>query len=540
MLVETKDGSHHSPVSPFSRRARPDYRDRARTQSAKRGLGGSDSRVRLCAHEAATPGGRRQFKPGVDERMMVGSCRRRSRGAPKVAAMVFGLLAAAMGSAVAQQSAAPADVVAAIDAAIDAGRRAGDDAALVANIINDAVRTQVAQQTGARVTESSVALAVVEGIARYPQAASAIVRAAVERVPQHRAAIAYQASLAFPRFAPQIGAAAGVPLAPAAPPPAPYVSPISYTAPPPYAAPEPQPVPLREPAPRLGLLDGVELGVRTVMTTGQTDWNHDASGADPTLGNPTSELIYEDVSVFALEFNGYVPLPKKYFVRGNVGLGIASIGDGNLRDDDFSAGQVLSSSTDSVIPDTDLFYLTVDIGREVVRFRNDKGSLSLFAGFQYWTEEYEAFGVFDRLAGGQTVSENTLVIRNEVEWTSFRLGAMGSYRMNNQVTWLADLAFIPYTDMHNEDSHVLRQSLADLGPVPNVIMDGEGFGFQGEIGVAYQFAPSWNASLGFQYWTMMSDGDVTLGPNSTTPATFPLNDLDTYRYGVTAEITYKF
>ncbi len=100
--------------------------------------------------------------------------------------------------------------------------------------------------------------------------------------------------------------------------------------------------------------------------------------------------------------------------------------------------------------------------------------------------------------------------------------------------------FIPYTDMHNEDSHLLRTDPADLGAVPNIIMDGDGWGFQGEIGVAYLFAPRWIAALDFFYWTLMSDGDITLGPSTGSPSTFPLNDLDTYRYGVAAGITYRF
>ena len=283
-------------------------------------------------------------------------------------------------------------------------------------------------------------------------------------------------------------------------------------------------------------LEGIQLGARVVISTGQTDWNHATATADPT-----SELIYEDVNAFALEIHGKVPLPQKYFIRASVGLGIEEIGDGNLRDDDFGAGQVLTSSTDSIIPDTDLFYLTVDVGREVLRFRGEKGSLSLFVGFQYWTEEYEGFGVFDRLTGAQSVSTSTPVITNEVEWWSLRVGATGTYKMNDKVSWSADVAFIPYTDMHNEDSHLLRTDPADLGPVPNIIMDGDGWGFQGEIGVVYLFASNWKASLDFRYWALFSDGDIVFGPNSTTPsASLPLNDLDTYRYGVAAGITYRF
>ena len=282
--------------------------------------------------------------------------------------------------------------------------------------------------------------------------------------------------------------------------------------------------------------EGAVMGVGIGLSTGQTDWNHTAPGN----GDPTSELTYDDTDVFSLELYGRLPLPKKFFIRGNVGFGIGEIGDGNFRDDDFNTAQVLTSSTDSIIPDTDLFYMGVDIGKEVAKFDDRHGSLSLFAGFQYWREKHSGFGVFNRLTNAQTTSTTTPVIRNEVEWKSFRLGALFTDKVNDKLTLSADLAFIPYTDMHNEDSHLLRTGLDDLGPTPNIIMDGDGYGFEGEFGIAYNFASNWVVTFDLRYWTLMSDGDIVLGPNSTTSSTFPLNDLDTYRYGLNARVNYVF
>ncbi len=271
---------------------------------------------------------------------------------------------------------------------------------------------------------------------------------------------------------------------------------------------------------------------------GQTDWNHDASGVDPSLGNPTSVLEYEDVDTTILEFGAGVPLPWSFFVRGYIGVGAIQIGDGNLRDDDFFAGQVLFSSTDSVIADTDVFYITLDVGRPILSI-GPNGSLSPIVGFQYWREEYEAFGVFDRLAGVQIIPTSTAVIKNEVEWLSFRLGAVALIQLTPPpgLNLSIDAVFIPYTDMHNEDSHLLR---GDLGPVPNIIMDGSGWGFQGEAKLGYEIIPDFIASIAFRHWTMLSDGDITFGANTASPVTVPLNDLDTVRWGATAGLTYKF
>jgi outer membrane protease len=282
--------------------------------------------------------------------------------------------------------------------------------------------------------------------------------------------------------------------------------------------------------------DGAVIGFGVGLSTGQTDWNKTAPGG----GDPTSELTYDETDLLSFELYGRLPLPEKFFIRGNVGIGIKEIGDGNFRDDDWNSNQVLISSTDSIVPDSDMFYVSADVGREVAKFEEGRGSLSLFAGFQYWREKHEAFGVFNRLTNTQTISNSIPVIRNEVEWKSLRLGALGFYKMTDKLTWSADLAFIPYTDMHNEDSHLLRTSMADLGPTPNVVMDGYGHGFEGEIGFAYNFTPNWMANFDVRYWTLMSDGDLVHGPNSTTPSTHTLNDLDTYRYGVNAGVSYVF
>ena len=288
-----------------------------------------------------------------------------------------------------------------------------------------------------------------------------------------------------------------------------------------------------------------ELGVGLVYTTGQTDWNHDASTTlcnGIPCGNPTSELIYEELDTLALEFNGRVSLRRlgsgfsKSFVRGNVGFDVDS-GDGNLRDDDWQVGQVLFSSTDSWIPGTDLFYLTADVGHEWLTFGEGRGSLALFMGYSYWTEENEAYGAYNRLTGAQAISTAIRVINNKVEWHSFRLGALAELPLSDRLNLTADVAFIPYADMHNEDSHLLR---GDLGAVPNIVMDGSGLGFQGEVGLAYDLTQNWAAALGFRYWNLQGDGDITFAPNMAGTSTWPLNDFDTFRYGISADLTYGF
>jgi len=290
----------------------------------------------------------------------------------------------------------------------------------------------------------------------------------------------------------------------------------------------------------LAELPGMHLGIGIVKTSGTTDWNHDASSASATLGNPSSELTYEDEGTVILELDGRMNFERGFFIRGNLGVGATFGEEGNLRDDDFNVGQVLFSSTDSAIPDTDIFYLTVDVGKQIINIDQDRITLSLFTGFQYWREEHEATGLFNLLTNQQTRTSDVSVISNVVEWKSFRLGALGTYKANERMGWTFDLAFVPYTDMHNEDSHLLRTATTSLGPAPNVIMDGSGFGVEGAIGFIYSLTSNWIAVVDLRYWQLMSDGDITLGPEANSTSTFPLNDLNTVRYGINAGIRYVF
>ncbi len=141
------------------------------------------------------------------------------------------LLAGPAGPARGQES-VPADVAAAIEEAMRASETAATNAAFSAAIADITKRDEIAGRTQLHVARSSIANAVVEGIARHPQAVSAIVSAAVRRAPAHRDVNVHRAIRAFPSFTRLIAAAAGVP------PPAPVIMPEPYLVPAPaYGAP---------------------------------------------------------------------------------------------------------------------------------------------------------------------------------------------------------------------------------------------------------------------------------------------------------------
>ena len=292
-----------------------------------------------------------------------------------------------------------------------------------------------------------------------------------------------------------------------------------------------------------------EFGARTWVSTGKTDWNHTTD--DPLGGDPRSALSYDDLAVLVAEAYGTAPLPWGFFVRGNVGKSITEISNGTLTDDDFINKSLATAlgipdrelRSEGIIKNADVFYITVDIGREIWRFMRNRGSFSIFGGFQYWKEEYDSFGVnqledpFNQIGLGQIVPLDTLALSNDVEWSSVRVGAIVSYDVWDKLNILLEGTIIPYSDMHNEDSHHLRTV---FGPVPNVIMDGSGYGFQADLNVSYEIWQNFIATLGFRYWTLMSDGDITITLADGTSNTFTLNDLDSIRYGLTVGVTIRF
>lgn len=139
--------------------------------------------------------------------------------------------------ALAQGSALPPDVGAAIEAALRAGEEAAASAEMSAALARIDGPREIGARARTRLVEAALSHAVVGGIARHPDAVSAIVRAAAQRAPVHREVIAHHASAAFPAFAREIAVAAGgPPVRPYAPQAPPYAPQDRSYAPPPTVA----------------------------------------------------------------------------------------------------------------------------------------------------------------------------------------------------------------------------------------------------------------------------------------------------------------
>jgi hypothetical protein len=269
---------------------------------------------------------------------------------------------------------------------------------------------------------------------------------------------------------------------------------------------------------------GLEVGVRYWVSSGSTKRAHDASSFSPILFNPTSVLNYDDLAANSVELHARKTLGDKLWVKGNVGIG--RINTGTFTDQDFIllGGSLFYSETVSGL-NGKLNYGTVDLGWDLWRFRDTV--FGVFAGVQQWNERVTAYG-YSSTTGGGGRGDTIPAVANDLTWQSVRLGvAMRGERGRTRFT--AEAAFVPYASYRNEDSHFLRQSPADLGPVPNVIGEGRGNGGQIELELQRSFPQYFGLQfgVGLRYWALAS----SRGTQEQAGFSFPLVYLKSERAG---------
>jgi hypothetical protein len=278
-----------------------------------------------------------------------------------------------------------------------------------------------------------------------------------------------------------------------------------------------------------------ELGVRYWLSTGENQHAHNAQGTNPALGNPTSVLLYENLDANSLELFGRQVFERDWFLKGSIGVG--RINTGSFDDEDFNAGQVKFSDTTSSVSSGWLSYGTLDVGHQWL-LKQGAINLGVFAGYSQWTEQVEASGATDHLGFiGGDIDRSELVIANKLTWKALRIGFTGQITLG-RARLSADLAVIPYAEYRNEDSHFLREAANDLGPSPNIIHTGDGYGVQLDAELAYEVYRRTVLALGWRYWYLESrDGKRSL-PNRPDVPDLPVTELYSKRTGLTASLRY--
>jgi outer membrane protease len=274
--------------------------------------------------------------------------------------------------------------------------------------------------------------------------------------------------------------------------------------------------------------DRGEIAIRYWLSTGETRNSHNARAASPILGNPTSVLTWENLDAHVLEIAARTSFAENWFVKGNLGVGAVTAG--SFDDEDFLAGQLKFLDTTSSVPEGTLTYVTLDLGITPWLLQGGRGSVGLFLGYNQWTEELDAFGITqteDPLGvGGGNLPDSVLVVSNKAQWKSLRLGLAARLAVGERSRFVADLAYVPYGKVRNEDSHHLRP---DLGPVPNVIKEGVGTGVQLDAELRYLIGRRTTLGAGVRYWRLKAE-------HGTDNVDFPLVELTSERMGVTLSL----
>ena len=273
-----------------------------------------------------------------------------------------------------------------------------------------------------------------------------------------------------------------------------------------------------------------DFGVRYWLSAGENKHSHNAQVLFPSAGNPTSVLVYSDLDAHVLELFVRQNFAEGGFLKGIVGVG--RITGGLFDDKDFEAGQVLTDHTSSPVREGRIGYGALDLGRQWA-LREGRLTLGVFAGFTQWTEDMDAYGATDHLGTIGPISPDTLVISNKVRWRALRLGVAGEVLIGSRARLSVDLALNPYAEVRNEDSHHLR---GDLGPVPNIILEGDGWGVQLDAELRYEIRRRIELGIGVRYWHMEIDDGTRQVPNVPGFPRLPLTELYSTRVGVTLSL----
>ena len=264
---------------------------------------------------------------------------------------------------------------------------------------------------------------------------------------------------------------------------------------------------------------------------GGSKWEHDFLGI---LG---SKLDWKDVESPVVMATG--DFAWRYLVL-SAGVGWGQVIDGTLIDEDSILGSVFSR-TASDVPDGNIFLFNADVGLRPLRWRDSQGRLGfidVLVGYQFWREEYEAFGAVPSI-GPISLPSNVKAITHEWKWQSMRVGGRFDVPTWRNLNFRVSAFFLPWSSLEVRDTHHQRE---DLAQNPSVISTAKGgFGYQVDTSLTYTFFHGLAVEAGFRYWKVdMHDGHVKFRFSDGTVLGADLVEASTKRYGPYFGLTYRF
>lgn len=261
-------------------------------------------------------------------------------------------------------------------------------------------------------------------------------------------------------------------------------------------------------------------------------WGNFQSANGPTSTTLVSRLSYNNMEGHSGELFGRVDAPFGVFAKGLFGSG--GISRGTMYDEDWGLSSALAAEpTGYEITQSGLSgsfnYLNADLGYNLLRGRDHK--VGLFVGYHRYQTIMNANGCAQMVAPGSgvcfpNVASDTIVISELNTWQALRLGSSVELKLGDRLKVAGDFAFLPYVTVQSLDVHRLRSL--------NFPATGTGMGVQAEIMLSYRVLEALSVGLGARYWSMWTTNAWQ------TDATTNIMTLSTDRYGVLAQLSYRF
>ena len=288
-----------------------------------------------------------------------------------------------------------------------------------------------------------------------------------------------------------------------------------------------------------------DVGVRTWVTSGYTKWNFTVDDI-----NPLSELRWRGTDMVMAEAHADLVWRRLVLITS---LGGGRTDAGVMIDDDYllSGRQARFSYTRSNVEGSSL-YATGDVGYRVWEWHEPmsgtRGYVDTFVGYQYWGEEYEAFGALGFFhfppippfpVESTAIPASVKGITHRYTFHSVRIGARAALPLGLGFASRFNVAVLPFTRSEQTDIHHLR---TDRGqdPTSRSRADG-GFGFEVDAALTYEVWRGLAIEAGYRFRRIDSgSGEETAFFADGTNSRNTLNEIVIERGGPYFGLRYRF
>jgi hypothetical protein len=284
------------------------------------------------------------------------------------------------------------------------------------------------------------------------------------------------------------------------------------------------------------------VGVREWITQGRSSHNIGSAGI-----NVASELSWRGANSIITQVTGDLVV-KRFIMSLSVGHG--GINSGTLLDQDWDGPNrtMLTSATSSRLEDGSIWIVSVTPGVRLFEWSMPdnpiRGGYDLMVGFQFWREQYAAFGGTDVLNGGPPLPD-VRSLKQTNTWQNMRIGMRTIFPAFSFLALKGSIFYIPFNSYRNEDIHDLR---TDLRKDPSFLTTATGGnGVQVEGSVMVRLWRGLTAEAGYAYWDIRS-GSGTIQQFNAPTAMHPggsislgtHNEENTKRQGVFFALNWVF